>query len=246
MNIKMWMAAAAAVVGMVQPASAALTFSGSSGSLAASVSFEVVGSQLKVILTNTSTADVMEAVDVLTAVFFNSTGTLTPVSALLTAGSLVYYDPDGQPGGGNVGGEWGYGTGSARSRTSAISSTGASDPLSMPNFGGSDLAGPGSGALDGLQYGILSAGDNSATGAPGNILGSGGLIKNSVTFLLNIGSGFSLASIGGVVFQYGTSLTEPSYSASCTSGCLSTPEPGTLALAGLALLAMGARRRRRG
>ncbi|MBI3369120.1 MAG: PEP-CTERM sorting domain-containing protein [Burkholderiales bacterium] len=243
MNIKTWIAAGAAAVGMLQPASAALTFSGSSGALAASVSFEVVGSQLKVILTNTSASDVLVPADVLTAVFFNSTGTLTPVSALLTAGSLVYYDPDGQPAGGNVGGEWGYGTGSALGRASAISSTGATSPLSAPNFGGPDLSAPP--ALDGLQYGILSAGDDTGTGNSG-VTGSGGLIKNSVTFLLDIGSGFSLASVGSVIFQYGTALTEPSYGGSCTSGCSSTPEPGTLALAGLALLAMTARRQRRG
>ena len=51
--------------------------------------------------------------EVLTAVFFSLNDTaLTPLSAVLSPGSRVFYDndpvPDGQPAGGVVGGEWAY------------------------------------------------------------------------------------------------------------------------------------------
>src|SRR5512143_2182454 len=87
-----------------------IVFTGSSGSLAASASFDVVGSQLHVKLTNTSAADVLVPADVLTAVFFSiaGAGSLPPVSAMLYGGSTVFFGPDG---GGNVGGEWAYGAG---------------------------------------------------------------------------------------------------------------------------------------
>ncbi len=53
------------------------------GSLSASANFNLTGNVLTVTLTNTSAADVLVPTDVLTAVFFNGNGTLTPVSALL-------------------------------------------------------------------------------------------------------------------------------------------------------------------
>src|SRR5262245_6182561 len=83
----------------------AVTFTGSSGNRAASVNFTVVGGNLQVVLTNTSSADVLVPTDVLTAVFFSiSAGTLTRSSAVLSAGSAVFYDS--APPGGVVGGEW--------------------------------------------------------------------------------------------------------------------------------------------
>ena len=73
--------------------------------------------------------------------------------------------------------------------------------------------------------------DNSATGN-GGVLGSGGLIKNSVTFVLGgIDPGFDPATITNVQFQYGTDLSEPH-----------TPTPGA---ASLLLLAGAASLRRR-
>lgn len=84
-----------------------ITFSQTVGSLSASVSFDVSGSDLLVVLSNTSSADVMVPVDVLTAVFFDIAGdpTLTPSSAVLSAGSVVLFGGTTDPGGG-VGGEF--------------------------------------------------------------------------------------------------------------------------------------------
>jgi hypothetical protein len=86
--------------------------------------------------------------------------------------------------------------------------------------------------LDGIDYGILSAGDNSATGN-GGITSGGPLIKNSIQFTLTADSGFTLAELGNsVVFQYGTSLDEPSFP--------SVPEPTTVLAGALLLLPFGA------
>lgn len=219
----------------------AITFTGSSGSLSASADFTIVGGNLQVVLTNTSTADVLVPANVLTGVFFSVSGpsNFSSVSALLTGGSTVIYDPDGQPAGGVVGGEWAYATGlsgAPNGATSGISSSGLG-LFGVANFPGANLAGPSS-SVDGLQYGIVSAGDNAATGN-GGITGTGGLIRNSVTFTLgNIGANFNLAGITNVSFQYGTALTEPNIPSR------GVPEPSTLLLLGAGLAGMGIWRRK--
>lgn len=230
------------VFAAIPPAKADVTFAAASGDLAASANFDVVGGNLQLILTNTGTADVLNPADVLTAVFFDIAGTptLTPISALLTLGSTVFYDADGQPAGGNVGGEWAYGSGlvgAPLGATQGVSSSGFG--LFGPGnvFGGPNLAGPPSGSLNGAEYGLLSAGDNTATGNAA-ITGSGGMIKNSVTFLLgSLPQGFLLENIRNVSFQYGTSLTEPNIPA------VPEPEIYAMLLAGLGLMGFIARRR---
>jgi hypothetical protein len=196
---------------------------------------------LQVVLTNTSAADVLVPVDVLTAVFFDIAGnsSLSRTSALLTAGSAVFYDS--APAGGVVGGEWGYKTGlfgAPLGATQGISSSGLGLFGGADRFPGANLAPPSNGSLNGLEYGLLSAGDNSATGNSA-ILNSGGLIRNSVTFTLGgLPGDFSLTSIGNVSFQYGTSLTEPNVPA------IPEPEIYAMMLAGLGLMGFVARRRR--
>jgi hypothetical protein len=129
------------------------------------VSFDnIVGGNLQVTLTNTSLSDVDDLPDILTALFFDllNVGALTPVSATLANGSAVFFgttDP-----GGVGGGEWGYLAGLAgapHSATEGISSSGFG-LFGNANFSGTNLQGPI--AVDGLQYGPTSAGDNSATG----------------------------------------------------------------------------------
>ncbi|HYG33755.1 MAG TPA: XDD4 family exosortase-dependent surface protein [Clostridia bacterium] len=224
--------AAGIVAGAASSATAALVFTGSSGAKSASVKFEQSGSQLFVTLANTSTADATVPTDILTAVFFNFkvNPNLSPVSAVLGGGGTVFYSAS-QPAGGVVGGEWGYGaglSGAPKGDAYGISSSGL-NIFGQPTFPGGNLAGPA--ALDGLQYGITTAADNPATGN-GGITGNA-LIKNSVVFTFNIQNpsfALELGSVKDVVFQYGTSLTEPSF-----DGFAPVPEPGT-ALAGAMVL----------
>lgn len=221
----------------LEPAEA-ITFTGSSGSLAASADFSAGGTSLTVVLTNTSVSDVLIPSDVLMAVFFDivGVGPLTPVSALLSGGSTVFFGPDG---GGNVGGEWAYASGLAGApggATEGISSSGFV-LFGAANFGGADLDPPV--AVNGGNYGITSAGDNTASGNA-EVTGNVPLIKNQVTFTLSgLPSGFipSSTNTTNVSFQYGTALggspPEP-----CLGSCQppTVPEPSSLVLLGSGLL----------
>lgn len=232
----LWMAAfiVALMISSAPSTAAPITFGATSGNLAASATFEVVAGKLQVTLTNTSPSDVMVPADVLTGVFFDVAGvgpTLTPVSAILGIGSNVFFgstDP-----GSVVGGEWAYAaslSGAPNGATRGISSSGLG-LFGSGNFPGSNLQGPAS--VNGLQYGITSAGDNTATGNT-PVTGTNALIKNSVVFTLSgIGADFSpSAVIGNVSFQYGTALNEPNI-----------PEPAT---AGMVALGAACALRRRG
>jgi hypothetical protein len=214
-----------------------ITFSAASGNLAASVVFTTDGSNLVVTLTNTSAFDVLAPADLLTGVFFDfaSPVTLTRASAVLGPGSSVLNG--GSDAGGVVGGEWAYTSGIGGStpggQNYGISSAGLGVFSPGDNFPGSNLAGPVS--VNGMQYGIVSAGDNHATG--NSPILSTPLIDNSVVFTLGgLPQGFdpSLA-IRNVAFQYGTNFSEPR---------LRVTEPGTLTLLALSsVLFTGGRRK---
>lgn len=227
------------------------------GNLAASATFDTVGTDLIVTLTNTYLGDVMRPTNVLTALFFTIDGnpTLTRLSALLGAGSSVLFDTP--PSGGNVGGEWAYKrslqSGSTKAPGGAdqgISSVGL-NLFGPPNrFPGPNLQGPPS--PDGLQYGITSAGDNPTIGNAA-VTGNHALIKNSVVFKLDgLPSGFNPSAadkITKVSFQYGTSLSGPNLPGTPSNGGGNPgggiPEPGILGLFGIGLLGMGLAQRRR-
>lgn len=225
----------AAVAG---PASAAMfSFTGTQGDREATVTIDVGPSNtLVVTLRNSALTDVLAPIDVLTGVYFDSITplTLTPVSAVLASGSVVLFDS--QPVNGVVGGEWAYrgnltGQGAPGNTRYGISSTGLG-LFGAASFPGPDLDPPA--AVGGLEYGLTSAGDNSATGNT-PVTGSVPLIKSGVVFTFSgVPANFDpAASIRNVWFQYGTSLTEPSFA----------PTPGAVALAGFAGL-VGLRRRR--
>jgi hypothetical protein len=212
--------ASLALLVWASPGRADLLFSGSSGTQSASAQFDLTGTTLTVTLTNTSSADVLVPTDVLTAVCFNTSHTLTPKSANLGFSSVAYGTLT------NVGDGWGYGSGiNAEGMNSAISATGAFTGLGHSNFSTANNA------LDGLPYGILSAGDNLATGNTG-VTGHGPLIKESVQFVLTVAAGFTLSELGNtVIFQYGTA-SGSNYFSSNSGGPLvvAVPVPPSFAL----------------
>lgn len=152
---------------------------------------------------------------------------------------------DAAPAGGVVGGEWGYGEGisgglSANSGGLLTYNYGISS-AGFGVFGGATFPGPNldpPAALDGINYGITSAGDNPLTGQSA-VTGANPLIQNQVVFTLTgLPMGFSLGDLGQTVwFQYGTALSpsDPGYPG--------IPAPGVLSL--LILGGLGMRRRSR-
>ena len=210
---------------------------GPNGTLSAQAIFQINGSnELVITLSNTAAADVLVPAEILTGIGFTLDGvTLTPVSAKLSNGSTVVYDPDGQPAGGVVGGEWAYASGiDFHGAEEGISSAGLG-LFGNANFPGADLSSPQ--AVNGLNYGILSVGDNTATGNSG-VTGSGGQVKDTVKFKLAMSGTVSdlPGALSDVVFQWGTALNEPH---------TNTPIPGTAALLGLGALGFVVFRRRR-
>lgn len=244
-SVKLFVVAGLACAAAVTGAHASVIWEGNgtgSGALSANAEFSLSGGDLVVRLTNTGAGDVLVPTDVLTAVLFDISGSdvaLTRTSAVLGAGSSVFYDLDGQPAGGVVGGEWAYRSGlsgAPGNRSYGISSTGLNLFGPGDRFPGPDLAPPTS--PDGLQYGILPTFDDTTTGNSA-ILNSGGLIKDSVVFTLGgAGAGFDLSRITNVFFLYGTAVGEGGYDGH------QTPAPGAMALLGIGGLFCMRRRRR--
>jgi hypothetical protein len=206
------MAIACLVVGMGLTCSAAADLSRTyiAGNLAARATFATDGTNLVVTLENISTFDVMVPEEVLTAVYFDIDGvTLTPVSAVLTAGSAVLWPVygDGTDPSGEISGEYAFRDDLSDPTRMVIGAVGLDNTLGPPHlFSGPNLWDPLS--PDGLGYGLLSAGDNPLTGnSP--VTGDMPLVKNGVVFTLSrLPQGFELeGNLGDVLFNYGTDFS---------------------------------------
>jgi len=224
------------VVTSVCAMGAPVTFDASAGERAAAVTFDTIGDQLLVTLTNTSTSDVLVPADVLSAVFFEANTVdplmLTPVSAVLGPASSVLFGVS-EPGG-SVGGEWAYADGLSGDGWAFDYGIGAGGfGLFGPadRFGEVNLAGPRS--VAGIDYGLVSLGDDATTGNT-PVTGKNALIQNEVIFTLSgLPDGFDpLLQISGVRWQYGTSLDEAHL-----------PEPASVALMLCGAVALLRRRR---
>jgi hypothetical protein len=249
---RMFASAVALLAATTAAVATPITFTGTDGSRAASALFAASGTDLIVTLTNTWTADAMVPTDVLTGVFFDidiaGNPALGRTSAVLNSGSTVLFG--GSDAGGVVGGEWAYKNSLSVASgvgTQGISSSGLGLFGPGDRFPGTDLQGPPSGSVDGLQYGLTTAGDDPTTGNT-PMTGTNALIKNSVVFTLGgLPTGFDpSSSVSKVYFQYGTALDEPRFSGDLpppVGGAV--PEPMTLLAILSALGSVGAYVRRR-
>lgn len=228
--------------------------------VSATASFDLVGDNLTIVLTNTSAAhngqDVSGAT--LSGLFWNFTGapTLTTVSAMLTAGSSIIGTCSAVScvGVTDVSGEFGYKANSGPSgQNQGIASSGyISNPNgNIGNFNngaaGTDLDDPDS--LNGINFGIIS---NAPGYNPNGGLANDPVISNSVTFMLKGVAGLTNTDISGVRFQYGTNFNEFSMPGEGGGGgngggggSNSVPEPGSLMLLAIGMLGLAANWRRR-
>ena len=129
-------------------ASADAIYTGASGGRSASATFALTGSTLTVTLANTSTGDAANATDILLAVLFNTSTSLTPVSATLPGSTTVYGSFVH-----NVGEGWQYKSGiSAHGENSGISAAGYGVFGPDGNFYSTGQT------LDGSDYGVAPLG----------------------------------------------------------------------------------------
>ena len=259
------MVAVSAFLMFAGPAGAdpALHFEGSGTSgghdFGASADFSVVGSNLVLVLTNTSgqsfsAGDKASDADVLTAVFFDVTGSPTLsdyVAATPTAGSGLI-QPLSLPAPTDLrlattAGGWDY---------DGSISTGVGQRYGFGTAGLGIFAGGTSNTPNGRPYAYGLIGSGYATGLGNNAkFNAAPLVQNSITFTLgDLPTGFALTStsISNVRFQYTTALD--GFHLTDTIGespdpplsPAAVPEPSTLVLAlcGAVPLGMIVRRRR--
>lgn len=253
-------------VGVTATAHAAVTFvgqaaanDGTNHALSAKAKFTITGSTLEIVLTNTDMSSVGYTNEWgLTGLFwdFRTSQNLTASTATVASGSIL--NPAECNAGvncsteTNVGGEFGYQKGSYNGGSPpniggyGIASSGYL--RGQANFNGPDLDDPT--ALDGPNFSIV--GKNSSGIVSGNQPGVAS-IKEKVTFVLTGLTNVTEADIYNIRFQYGTDFSESRFTGCLVGGptCaptidppFQTPEPTSLALAGIALLGATAARRR--
>jgi hypothetical protein len=217
------------------------TFTGSQGNLAAQAKFDFDSNILKITLTNTASVKSTVPSSLLSGIFFNLTGvspTLTPSSAILPTGSNIVQanqcSTGNCVGATNVGGEFAYNTGIAGRPFYGIAANGYIN-VNAGNFNGADLDSPN--APNGLNFGLVTSNFNAGDGNGG--MDGDPFIKSSVVFTLFGVSGLTASKVSNVVFQYGTSLSDPNFVGTGPNPPQGQiPEPSSVLLLGSMIVGM--------
>jgi PEP-CTERM motif len=211
---------------------------GASGNvLSASAQFDLSGNTLTVTLTDTATSANSTYVpsDVLTAVYFGTTSlaALTPETASLDGSTIISTDHT------DVGSNWEFlgGFSPVRGLMNGISASGLT-VFGQGNFNNC-AASSSCNNLGGINWGLVPSFFPPSQGINGGFSGRA-LLDDRVQFTLNTMPGFSLSSIDGVQFQWGTSDREFS-----ATGLGAAPEPSTLLLVGGGIAFAAVLRRRK-
>src|SRR5258707_1625181 len=163
----------------------------------ASATFGLTGSTLTISLSSVGDAASVPT-DILTGVYFTANDeNLTPISAVLGAGSVILNPVAGE----SIGGNWQFAGGKSglpNNATAGIVTTG------LGVFGPTGNFGTPAQQLDGFGYGIVNGIDSGAN----NPVKAATLGNNKIIFTLTVPSDFNFASITDVGFQWGTSLDE--------------------------------------
>jgi hypothetical protein len=212
------------------------------GNFSAVATFDQVGSNLVVTLTNTGKVDPTTSGEILTGIFFNVAGdpALTGLSAdicspgcAVTEGGALGIPPNLV----SVAGEWafrhktglGYGANFGLSAVAAGSRFTDTYLIGGPNSNQSGEAGPG-----GIDYGVTTANDTEI--GDKSSLWAQPLISNQVILTLaGLPGNFDInaaGAISNIQFQFGTGSRE-------------APEPATILLLGMGAAGAAALRRRR-
>jgi hypothetical protein len=202
--------------------------------LEATVSFELVGSQLEVTLENSGSGDVVAPVDILQAVYWDIADNVS-LSLVSATTEMECEFPKSKTGTASCSPGGTYTT----ETNPDIGEMYAYNPDTAPPEVGIGSAGLGNfGGTGGMEWGILSAGDDLSTYNGG--MTERMFVNNSTKFTLDISTtdGSTPTAVGDlgitkVAFNFGTSTN------------LLVPEPGTLALFPLAAAGVLVARRRR-
>lgn len=199
---KLLLAAVAMVICQTAAQANSLTFTGSSGNLSASATFNLTGSNLSITLTNTASTPTTQQAGVLMGLLFNApalTASTTSAAFASGSGALNSTGKSGDDPIANPNNWWGYQSpvGPILGFNSAIDASGSA------GFGTPFLLNksqnPAKGALDGSSGGIVALGttaDNDKS-----------YVMNSMVFTFTAPSGFSLDALGShVQFIYGTQI----------------------------------------
>ena len=194
---------------------------------------------MTLVLTNAATGTVSQPNQVLMGAFFNlPTGvSLTPVSAAITGGS---FGVDGSDGSAisitNVGAYWGFSSNVSYGTlgTNGVAASGLTGLFSAGSF-----YNPGQN-LGGADYGLVPSSFSGSQSLSNN----DPLINKSITFTFSftgsLAEGFFSTSPANLSFQYGTSPGETNIRPPGGGDTPGVPDSGsTLALSGIALIAIG-------
>lgn len=214
------------------------TNSSANHDLAASAEFSLSDSTLSIVLKNISsqTYKVNQAVpsSILTALLVDINPTPNPFNLLTAyASELVNYTGPENP---NLAVD-----GSKKDFTGTLGGwqLKPSEGLGTAGFGifNGNIVNTGEGT-GGFNFGVINAGYNPGDG--NNAVNSSPLVRDTLTFTIAVGNGFSLSHIQSVKFQYGTSLSEPSFYGTLqtppdsdndgSAGLNAVPEPSTLVM----------------